>query len=298
MIYSKVNDCIKAFQEGAEVAIYNGDCRDLLAGLNDNSIDLTVSSPPYFVGKSYDTSTNIEDFKKLHADIAADIYRITKSEGNLCWQIGNHISSEKLTPLEYIVYPIFSLEQKFILRNRIIWTFGHGTHAKKRLSGRHEVILSFAKTDKSYFDLDSIRVAQKYPGKRYYKGPKRGEWSANPLGKNPGDVWDIPNVKANHIEKTSHPCQFPAALSQKCIRAFCRPDGIVFDPFLGAGTVAIASLIEGRRFIGSEMNTEYCEIAMRRILQFKSGNLRHRPLDKPVYVPDPRTTVARNPFQV
>ena len=84
---------------------------------------------------------------------------------------------------------------------RVIWTFEHGAHARKRLSGRHETVLWYTKGDNYEFNLDQIRIPQKYPGKRHYKGPNRGELSGNPLGKNPGDVWSIPNVKANHVEK-------------------------------------------------------------------------------------------------
>ena len=78
------------------------------------------------------------------------------------------------------------------MRNRIVWHFGHGLHASRRFSGRYEVIMWFTKSDDYTFNLDAVRVPQKYPQKKHFKGPRRGELSGNPLGKNPGDVWEIP----------------------------------------------------------------------------------------------------------
>jgi adenine-specific DNA-methyltransferase len=153
------------------------------------------------------------------------------------------------------------------------------------LSGRHETVLWFTKGDNYHFDLDSIRVPQKYPGKKHYKGEKKGRPSGNPLGKNPGDVWDIPNVKGGHVEKTGHPCQFPVALAQKFVRALCPAGGLVIDPYLGSGSSAIAALVEGRRFSGCDLDARYVRIALARIDDLKWGRLKIRPIDQPIYIP-------------
>ena len=110
------------------------------------------------------------------------------------------------------------------MRNRIVWHFEHGLHCSRRLSGRYETIMWFTKGDDYVFELDPIRVPQKYPGKKYFKGPKAGQYSCNPLGKNPGDVWTIPNVKSNHVEKTGHPCQFPVELIERLVLALTRKE--------------------------------------------------------------------------
>lgn len=172
----------------------------------------------------------------MHEQLAPLLVRALKRGGSLCWQVGHHVNKGVVTPLDAIAYTIFSKHKDLLLRNRIVWTFAHGVHASRRFSGRHETVLWFTKGTDYTFDLDSVRVPQKYPGKRYYKGPKKGELSGNPLGKNPSDVWDIPNVKANHIEKTEHPCQFPVALAQRLIRALTKPGELIVDPFLGSGT--------------------------------------------------------------
>jgi hypothetical protein len=134
----------------------------------------------------------------------------------------------------------------------------------------------FTKGDITRFDLDAVRVPQKYPGKRFYKGPRKGEWSGNPLGKNPGDVWEIPNVKSKHPEKTEHPCQFPTALARRFIRALTAEGDLVIDPYLGSGTTAVAALMEGRNFIGGDISPAYFGIANRRLADLSNGNLKFR----------------------
>lgn len=253
----------KNFKESNNVTLYNGDCRKLLKRLPSESVDLVVTSPPYCIGKAYeDPHDDIETFRKQHQDIFSDLYRVVKPGGSICWQIGYHVSDKCVVPLDYIVYDIFTsmsegLDNPLILRNRIVWTFGHGLNSTTRFSGRHEMILWFTKGLQTVFNLDEVRVPQKYPGKRFYKGPNKGQLSGNPMGKNPSDVWDIPNVKAKHIEKTAHPCQFPVAIPRRLIRALTNKNGLVLDPFMGSGTTGVAALIEGRRFVGSEIQKSY-----------------------------------------
>ena len=160
------------------------------------------------------------------------------------WEVGDYVEAGEVYPLDIYFYDIFK-DAGFHLRNRIIWHFEHGLHASKRFSGRYETILWLTKSHKYTFNLDDIRVPSKYPGKTHYKGAKRGQPSGNPLGKNPSDfwnvvtsdwekeIWDVPNVKANHPEKTIHPCQFPIELIQRCVLALTDQGDLVLDPFLG-----------------------------------------------------------------
>ena len=172
------------------------------------------------------------------------------------------------------------------LRNRIIWHFGHGLHCSKRFSGRYETIMWFSKSDNYTFNLDAVRIPQKYPNKKYFKGPNAGKLSCNPLGKNPSDVWNIPNVKNNHIEKTIHPCQFPVELIERLVLALTNENDWVFDPFLGVGTTIIASIINKRRGMGSEIMDEYIKLAKERINLAFEGELKTRPMNKPIYDPE------------
>ena len=290
----------KRFNVNNRATLYYGDCKKLLKKLPPESVDIIVTSPPYCMGKAYeDPHDDIETFRSLHEDIFPDIYRVLKPGGSICWQVGYHISEKCVVPLDYIVYNLFTemssiYDIPLILRNRIIWTFGHGLNSTTRFSGRHETIMWFSKGNPGQFNLDEVRVPQKYPGKRYYRGEHKGELSGNPLGKNPSDVWDIPNVKAKHIEKTDHPCQFPVAIPQRLIKALTIKDDLVLDPFMGSGTTGVAALLEGRRFVGAEMKKEYFDISWNRIDDTLKGVVKIRP-DVPILIPNPNLSVSKLP---
>jgi adenine-specific DNA-methyltransferase len=271
------------------------DALRFLATLDSASVDLVISSPPYFMGKEYDTSCSIADFIAVHERVLERLIRIVKPGGSICWQVGHHVSKNVEIPLDSLVYGVFAKSEFLKLRNRIIWTFGHGEHCRRRFSGRHETVLWFTKGDGYYFDLDAVRVPQKYPGKTYYKGPNHGKPSGNPLGKNPGDVWEIPHVKSAHVEKTEHPCQFPVALAQRLVRALCPASGLVIDPYVGSGSTAVAAIMEDRRFVGSDHNARYVKIARARLTELRAGRLRIRPVDLPILVPSANESVARPP---
>ena len=217
--------------------------------------------------------------------VIAECVRLLHPRGSLCWQIGNHVAKGEIFPLDLVLYPVFR-EHGLKLRNRIVWHFEHGLHCSKRLSGRYETILWFTKGDDYIFNLDPIRVPSKYPGKKYFKGPKAGQLSCNPLGKNPGDVWIFPNVKNNHVEKTIHPCQFPVELVERLVLSLTQPGGAVFDPYMGVGSAVIAAAMHGRSGYGCDIVPEYVDIAMQRLRDLEAGRLRTRPMHKPVYDPN------------
>ncbi|MCL5985117.1 MAG: site-specific DNA-methyltransferase [Actinobacteria bacterium] len=292
------------FNEKSDVILYQGDCLDLLSQIPNKFVKLVVTSPPYNLGKSYESRTNLDQYLAQQQKVIKECVRILDDRGSICWEVGNYVDNSEVVPLDILLYPIFaSLELH--LRNRIVWHFGHGLHASKRFSGRYEVILWFTKGNDYTFNLNSVRVPQKYPNKKYFKGPKRGCLSGNPLGKNPGDIWEIPNVKSNHVEKTIHPCQFPVELIERLVLAMTNEGERVLDPFIGVGTTAIAALMHKRKAIGAEIKPEYIEIAKERILLAEKGALRIRPMERPVFNPNtPHSNVpphvvnlGSNPFQ-
>lgn len=286
---------VAAAQSGSSCAIFNGDAFDLIRKVPTESVDLVVTSPPYCMGKEYESSSSIDDFIDAHRKLLPDVARVVAPGGSICWQVGYHVRDGISFPLDFAVFEIMKSIPDVVLRNRIVWAFSHGLHARNRFSGRHEVVLWFSKGKVGHFDLDAVRVPQKYPGKRSYKGPNKGEYSGNPLGKNPGDVWDIPNVKGNHVEKTTHPCQFPVALVQRLVKGLTREGDLVFDPFVGSGSSAVAAALEGRRFLGSEIKADYLKIAERRINEVREGRPNVRPIDMPIYVPRAGSAVATLP---
>jgi adenine-specific DNA-methyltransferase len=245
---------------------------------------LIVTSPPYNIGKSYETRTTTDLYIEQQAATIAEAARLLHPQGSICWQVGNSVEDGEVIPLDIVLYPLFKAHG-LKLRNRIVWTFGHGLHCQKRFSGRHETILWFTKGDDYTFNLDPVRVPSKYPEKKHFKGPKRGTISSNPLGKNPTDVWEIPNVKSNHVEKTGHPCQFPVGLVERLVLALTDVGDNVLDPYLGVGSSAVAAVKNDRDAYGCDNVQEYIDIAKRRIADFMSGRLRTRPMNKPIYQP-------------
>jgi len=268
---------------------------ELIARMPDNSVNLTIASPPYCMGKEYERTHALEDFIADQKKVLPEIVRITKPGGSICWEVGYHIGQGGAYPLDYVVYSILHGIKGIVLRNRIIWTYEHGFNATNKFSGRHETVMWFTKGDRYVFDLDAVRVPQKYPGKRQTNGPRRGEFSCNPLGKNPSDVWPIPNVKAKHVEKLNHPCQFPVGLADRLIRALCPANGLVFDPYMGSASTGVAAIINGRRFIGAEIKKRYVKMAQGRLALAHAGKVPYRPAERPIFVPHAGLAVARRP---
>ena len=285
VIYRSVSGAQRAVARGAS-ALFRGDAVELTQALPTGSVDLIVTSPPYCIGMPYETSRSVDDFIRLHELLLPECARVLRPGGSLCWQVGYHTTRLGIEPLDFHVHAIMRGIAEFQLRNRIVWAFGHGTHASRRFSGRHETIMWYSKGREYQFDLDPVRIPQKYPGKKHYKGPKKGEYSGNPLGKNPGDVWEIPNVKSKHVEKTTHPCQFPVGLVQRLVRCLTVPDALVFDPFAGSGSSGVAAVLEGRRFLGADVDSDYVDIAAGRIALAAKGQARFRPFDQPIHTPE------------
>jgi len=286
--------------------ILNGDALTNLRKMDDEFFDLIITSPPYNIGKSYETKTTIENYLTTQQEVILELIRVLSKNGSICWQVGNYVENGEIYPLDIFYYQIFK-EMGLKLRNRIIWHFGHGLHASNRFSGRYETILWFTKTDKYIFNLDDVRVDAKYPGKRHFKGPNKGKLSGNPKGKNPSDIWeivikdwenelwDIPNVKSNHPEKTEHPCQYPVELVERCILALTNKNGWVLDPYAGVGSTLIAALKNNRNVVGIDKEKEYCQIANNRVIDLKEGHLKIRPINKPIHQPSKNDKVAQVP---
>lgn len=294
------------FNHDSSITLHTGDAEQFLALLPSGFVNLIITSPPYNLGKAYEKQQDLRQYLKQQAQIIEQLARVLDNRGSICWQVGNFVQDGEVFPLDIYYYDIFK-EMGLKLRNRIIWYFGHGLHASKRFSGRYETILWFTKSDDYYFNLDPVRVPSKYPGKRHFKGAQKGQLSGNPLGKNPSDVWefvaqewdkelwDIPNVKSNHPEKTAHPCQYPIELVERCVLALTRENDYVLDPYAGVGSSLIAGLRHNRRVIGCDYEPDYTRIAQERIAAFYAGQLKIRPLGKPVHQPSGREKVARVP---
>lgn len=272
------------FSPSERIVVYPGDCLEMLKTIPDESLQLIVTSPPYNIGKEYEKKLKLNAYLDQQAAVIKECVRTLSPHGSICWQVGNYVDNGSIIPLDTVLHPIFT-DLGLKMRNRIVWHFEHGLHCSKRFSGRYETIIWFTKSRNYVFNLDPVRVPQKYPGKKHFKGPNAGKYSCNPLGKNPGDIWVIPNVKSNHVEKTEHPCQFPVELIERLVLSMTNEDDWVFDPFLGTGTSIIAAIRHQRRGAGAETVSQYIKLARDRIKQEQAGTLRTRPMNKPVYDP-------------
>ena len=284
MFHKERVEVSEKFDPGKKNILYQGNCLKLLKGIPDETLQLIITSPPYNIGKEYETKLKLNQYIEQQAAVIKECVRALSPNGSICWQVGNYVDNGSIIPLDAILYPIF-VDLGLKMRNRIVWHFEHGLHCSKRFSGRYETVNWFTKSSDYVFNLDPVRIPQKYPGKKYFKGPNAGKYSCNPLGKNPGDVWIIPNVKSNHVEKTIHPCQFPVELIERLILSMSNEGDWIFDPFLGTGTTIVAAIRHNRRGAGAEVEQKYVDIAINRIEKELQGVLKTRPMNRPVYDP-------------
>lgn len=296
------------FHSNEHIVVTEGDTLSELKKLPEGSFKLAASSPPYNIGKEYEKQVELQHYLDWQTEVIRELARLVADDGSIVWQVGNYVDNGEVYPLDICFYPIFK-SLGLQLRNRIVWHFDHGLHASKRFSGRYEVMLWFTKSKNYTFNLDPVRVPSKYPGKLHYKGEKIGQPSGNPLGKNPSDYWtliskewedgiiEIPNVKSNHPEKTTHPCQFPIELIERCVLALTNEDDWVLDPFGGVGSSLIAALKNNRRGMVIDRDRQYIEMTKQRVKSFQNGTLGIRPLGKPVHKPTGKEKVAQVPSE-
>jgi len=249
---------------GDNYAIYLGDCRVLLPKLPAGAVDLTFTSPPYNIGKVYETVRPMEEYIDWCAEWLTGLHRVTAHDGALLLNVG-YVSLDnraKAIPIPYLLWN----RVPFYLQQEIVWNYGAGVAGKKFLSPRNEKILWYVKDAEAYcFNLDDIRD----PDVAYPNQKKKGKLRCNTIGKNPSDVWQIAKVTSGagraSKERTPHPAQFPLDLCDRVIKGFSSIDDVVLDPFLGSGSTIDACLRLQRYSIGFEISEEYCELAAQRI---------------------------------
>ena len=251
----------------AETSEFEICCCDVLEGLKslpDASVPLVVTSPPYNIGKSYESVRPLEDYLAWCEEWLAEVYRVTAANGSFWLNLGyvDVPGAGKAVPLAYMLWD----RSEFFLLQEVVWNYGAGVACKRMFSPRNEKWLWFAKSETDYvFNLDAVRDPDvKYPNQK-----KNGKLKCNPLGKNPTDVWQIPKVTSGEgrasKERTDHPAQFPIKLVERIVLACSNEGDLVLDPFSGSGSSGVAALAQGRRYMGFEIKPEYCELGTRRI---------------------------------
>jgi len=248
-------------------SIYNRDCIAGLQGISEKFVNLTVTSPPYNIGKEYEKLLSLQGYLDWCEAWIGEIYRLTVSNGAFWLNLGYLSISEraKAIPIPYLLWG----RVPFFLIQEIVWNYGAGVAGKLFFSPRNEKFLWYVKDSRSYtFNLDDVRDPNiKYPNQK-----KNGKIKVNSIGKNPTDVWQFPKVTSGSQraskERTPHPAQFPLQVIDRIIKSSSNAGELILDPFIGSGTTAVSALGLGRQVIGFEINERYCEIAAKRIETF------------------------------
>lgn len=254
----------KPYYEASDTLLYHGDSLEMLKSTPQQIFDLTVTSPPYNIGKEYEKLMPIADYVDWCKEWMAQIYDVTSPTGAFWLNVGYIPVPEKgkAIPIPYLLWD----KTQFYMIQEVVWNYGAGVASRKSFSPRNEKFLWYVRDpDNYYFDLDSVRD----PNVKYPNQKKNGKLKCNPLGKNPTDVWQFPKVtsgsKRSSTERTAHPAQFPIAVIERVIKSCSPSDGVVLDPFLGSGTTAVVAREQGRCSVGFEIRQDYLDIAVSRL---------------------------------
>lgn len=246
------------------VLLYQGDCLEFFKQIKGPCFNLTVTSPPYNIGKEYETPLPLKGYLTWCADWIREVYKVTLPTGAFWLNLGYISVPEraKAIPLPYLLWSSIP----FYLMQEIVWNYGAGVACRQNFSPRNEKFLWYVKDPENYtFNLDEVRD----PNVKYPNQKKNGKLKCNPLGKNPTDVWQIPKITSGRNrsskERMNHPAQFPVALIKRIIKACSQPGDLLLDPFMGSGTVAEVALRLGRNVVGFELDLGYLQDASKRL---------------------------------
>ena len=257
------------FCSGDRYAIFNMDCITGMNKIDPECVDLTITSPPYNIGKEYEKPLGIDEYIDWCVKWISEIHRLSKPEAAFWLNVG-YIpipGKGKAVPLPYLLWD----KTDFFLLQELVWNYGAGVASKLTLSPRNEKLLWYVKDEKKYtFNLDEIRDPDvKYPNQK-----KNGKLRCNSAGKNPSDVWQIAKVTSganrSSAERAPHPAQFPIDLITRLVKGFSKENDLVLDPFMGSGTTAECALREGRFVIGFELREDYCSYIKERLDRVES----------------------------
>lgn len=237
------------------IEIKCGDAISLLKELPDSSINLIVADPPYNLGKDYGNNHDLkgfDDYLEFTRQWTSEAKRVLKDDGSMYVFMGVRFIS--------YLYDILDREQELFFNSWVVWHYTQGLGKTKGYSPRHDDILVFNKTKNFKFNLDDVRVPQKY-----YRARN------NMRGANPGDVWKFSHVHYSNPNRQNHPTQKPEGLIERMILASSDRGDTVLDPFSGSGTTLRVCQQLGRKGVGFELNPEYVEMTKARLAEPFNG---------------------------
>lgn len=254
-----------------DISIQTGDSLELMRGMDTASVDLIIADPPYNLGKNYGNNHDIRGFREylqFSETWLQEAHRILAPHGTIYVFMGFRFIS--------YLYDILDQRLGMYFNSWITWHYTQGMGRTRGFSPRHDDILMFTKTENFRFELDSVRVPQKYFRERN-----------NMAGANPGDVWAFSHVHYSNPERENHPTQKPEALVARMVLASTKEGDIVLDPFFGSGTTPRVCQVLNRRCIAIDLNPEYAKLARRRLAKPFEGfdsidpRLNRVPMDLP-----------------
>jgi DNA modification methylase len=260
--------------------IYQGDCLELLKKLEDNSVDLVITSPPYCTLKVYIDNPGIlaDNYVQWFLPICNEICRVIKPTGSFILNINDKVEGGFRHP--YVFDLISEIHKKTDLKmfERLFWNKMKGLPNRSRFGDRVEYLFWFVKETGFKFYLDQMRTEyseksikrMKRPLKKRYSRTEKEiseykDWSPNPLGALPTTLVNI-SSESKRIAH-NHVAVYPVELVNYFIKGSTEVGDLVLDPFMGTGTTALSAKQLGRNYIGFELQQEYIDVANKRILE-------------------------------
>ncbi|MDR0196628.1 MAG: site-specific DNA-methyltransferase [Oscillospiraceae bacterium] len=231
------------------IEILQGNCLDLLKNIKSGSVDLIVTDPPYNLSKDYGNDSDKrtrDEYLSFSRQWLTQSKRVLKPTGTIYLFMGVRFIS--------CIYEILEQDLGMMFNSWITWTYTQGIGKTRGFSPRHDDILMFTKSKDFVFNLDSVRIPQKY-----YRSVN------NMRGANPGNVWEFSHVHYCQANRQNHPTQKPEALFERMILASTNKGDLVLDPFCGSGTALRVCQQTDRRGIGMEITPEYVQLTQERL---------------------------------
>jgi DNA modification methylase len=232
-----------------EPIVHVGDCLEVMRTLPEQSVDLIIADPPYNLGKDYGNGSDSREREQYLAFTRAwlaEADRLLKPHGTIYVFMGFRYISR--------LYIILEDEFAYHFNGWVAWHYTQGMGRTKGFSPRHDDILYFSKSNQFIFNLDDVRIPQKYYRSRN-----------NMRGANPGDVWEFSHVHYCQESRTGHPTQKPEGLVERMVLASSNVNDCILDPFAGSGTTLRVCQHLDRKSIGIELNSEYAALIDRRL---------------------------------
>ena len=248
--------------------LWRADAMELLGNLEDGSVALVVTDPPYAIGKDkWDVFESLEEYVDWCDGWLAEVERVLRPDG-----------TAYVCGFSEILADVKARSAKRVAACRwLVWYYRNKANLGSDWGRSHESILHLRKAASTKLNVDEVRIPYNNHTKRYPervqavssqyggKDKRRDKWQPHPLGAKPRDVFEIPVLCNGTEERTEHPTQKPEELIRRMIAASSNAGDLVVDPFGGSGTSAVVAQRLGRRWIVGDADARYVGLARRRL---------------------------------